>query len=47
MECTDRILICGERHLRSILGEYASLYNQDRPLPCPSAAGNDQLTRTR
>ena len=30
-ECTDRMLIHGERHLRSVLGEYAGHYNGHRP----------------
>jgi putative transposase len=30
-ECTDRVLIFGERHLRTVLTEYAAHYNQNRP----------------
>ena len=30
-ECTNRMLVAGERHLRLILGEYADHYNSHRP----------------
>jgi putative transposase len=30
-EVTDRMLIFGERHLRSVLAEYARYYNGRRP----------------
>lgn len=29
-ECTDRLLIAGERHLRTVLGEYVEHYNSGR-----------------
>ncbi|MEU5647085.1 integrase core domain-containing protein [Streptomyces milbemycinicus] len=30
-ECTDRLLITGERHLRTVLTTYAEHYNAGRP----------------
>jgi putative transposase len=30
-ECTGRMLIYGDRHLRSVLGQYADHYNGHRP----------------
>jgi putative transposase len=30
-ECTDRLLIVGERHLRTVLAEYVGHYNEHRP----------------
>src|SRR6476646_8800705 len=35
IEVTDRMLIFGERHLRSVLAQYSAHYNQQRPTePC-------------
>jgi putative transposase len=40
-EVTDRMLICGPRHLRAVLDEYAAHYNQHRPYRArkPATAG--------
>jgi len=49
-ECTDHLLILGERHLARVLREYASYFNRARPhqglgqaLPEPSS--EDMVSR--
>ncbi|MFI0418648.1 integrase core domain-containing protein [Spongiactinospora sp. 9N601] len=50
-ECTDRLLIFGERHLRTVLNEYTDHYNRHRPhrslgLRVPTDDGSDVIPLT-
>src|SRR5713101_4055096 len=45
-ECTDRMLICSEQHLRSVLGQYAGHYNR-QGRTSPASSDHPTTTTTR
>jgi len=46
-EVTDRMLIFGQRHLRTILVQYAAHYNGRRPIAAASSTRPGPITRRR
>ena len=46
-EVTDRMLIFGERHLRTVLAEYETHYNGRRPTAAASSARPGPIIRSR